>query len=254
MPVATARYRARFLAVGAATTIALSVVAPATAAPADPATGQQAPATAARASSEPVIMVHGWRGKGAEFAPMQQAFDAAGRPAYTIDLPGQNNVTNAHAIAELVSKVRAETGAAKVNLVAHSMGGISSRHYVKFLGGIQTVRNYVSIGSPQQGYLPGCLLVRDDLGAQMCPFNQFMKELNAGDDTPGDVGYTTLRGDDEIEAITRLDGGACHAYIPGVSHGQQPGSPEVFAAVRSAIDGSCPGRFVGAPGGGVPRV
>lgn len=240
----------RCLALG----LAFALTLPATASAATAPTPIAAAVTVDQ-SSEPVIMVHGWRSSGAAFEAMKQASDAAGRPAFAIDLPGQNNVTNALAIAELVAKVRAETGASKVNLVGHSMGGLSTRYYIKSLGGTETVRNYISIGSPQQGFLPGCLLVQDDLGAQMCPFNTFMKDLNAGDDTPGDVSYTTLRGDDEPESITQLDGGACFGDILGVSHGDQPSSPAIFAAVRSAIDGTCPGRFVGGtPGGGDPRA
>jgi triacylglycerol lipase len=96
------------------------------------------PASAAFADAErrePVILVHGWAGSSADMSALRDAFTAAGYPAYPMDLPGQNNVVNAQTIADLVHSVRAGTGAAKVNLVGHSMGGLSMRWYLKHLGG-----------------------------------------------------------------------------------------------------------------------
>lgn len=212
----------------------LSAVLPASAAFADP------------ARREPVILVHGWAGSSADMSALRDAFTAAGYPAYTVDLPGQNNVVNAQTIADLVHSVRAGTGAAKVNLVGHSMGGLSMRWYLKHLGGADEVRTYVSMGSPQHGYLPACLLGEQD-GGQMCPFNPFLWDLDDGDDTPGDVAYTTIRSTKDAADVTRLDGGACFHEIAGVEHVDEPRSAPFIAAALAATGGTCPGTFVELP-------
>lgn len=195
---------------------------------------------------EPVILVHGWRGSTAQMATMQRSFETAGYRTYAIDLPGQNNVTNAQAIAGLVDDVQTETGAARVNLVGYSMGGLSTRYYIKRLDGAANVRTYVSFGTPQQGYWPACLLGEDD-GGQMCPFSGFMRDLNAGDDTPGSIPYTTIRSSEDTPGIYRLDGGACFDEIPGVAHADEPNSPAFFQAALSAVQGTWPGTFVDLP-------
>ncbi|GAA2636712.1 esterase/lipase family protein [Paractinoplanes durhamensis] len=207
------------------------------------------PATAAHADEvrrEPVILVHGWTGVGSDMATMRDAFTAAGYPAYTVDLPGQNNLVNALVIADTVRQVRERTGAAKVSLVGHSMGGLSTRWYLKRLGGVAEVSTYVSMGSPQYGYLPACLLGEQD-GGQMCPFNPFMWDLDTGDDTPGDVAYTTIRSTEDAADVTRLDGGACFHEITGVEHPAEPRSPLFIAAALAAVGGTCPGTFINLP-------
>jgi triacylglycerol lipase len=211
-----------------------------------PATHASAPASAVK---EPVILVHGWRGTGAAMAVMRDAFAAAGYPAYTIDLPGQENVANAQAIAALVQQVKAQTGAAKVHLVAHSMGGLSARYYVARLEGEASVRTYTSMGTSQYGYWPACFLGVND-GGQMCatkPSITFLRDLNAGDDTPGDVAYSSFHSSTEDAQISRLDGGACRLAIPGVEHKDEPSNPQFIQAAIAAVGGTCPGTFVTLP-------
>jgi triacylglycerol lipase len=202
-----------------------------------------APAATAHApTKEPVIVVHGWTGNAAGMAVMRDAFAAAGYPAYAIDLPGQNNKTNAEKIAELVASVRAQTGAAKVHLVAHSMGGLSARYYIKNLRGVDTVRTYVSMGTSHYGYWPACLLGEQD-GGQMCPMNPFITDLDNGDDTPGDIAYSTFRSAREDAQITRLDGGACFAVPADVDHKDEVTTPAFIQAALTAVGGTCPGTF-----------
>ncbi|MCA2213974.1 esterase/lipase family protein [Jidongwangia harbinensis] len=208
-----------------------------------------APASATvRAAGEPVILVHGWAGSPSAMLALRDAFAAAGHPAYPIDLPGEENVANAQAIAGLVAEVTAATGQPRVHLVAHSMGGLSARYYLKRLGGTPTVRTYVSMGTAQYGYLPACLLGPAE-GGQMCPGSDFLRDLNEGDDTPGDVAYATFRSAQENARNVRLDGGACHLVIPGVGHADQPAAPAFVEAALSTAAGRCPGTFVDTPPG-----
>jgi triacylglycerol lipase len=200
-------------------------------------------ATAAAAPPRnPVILVHGWTGKPSDMQVMADALQRAGYRTYLAAIPGENNITNAYFLEDLVARVRTETGASHVDLVSHSMGGLSTRYYIKFLGGVDTVTNYVSFGTPQQGYQPACLLLLDDLGAQMCPSNPFLIRLNAGSETPGPVAYTSMWSSKDTPGAALLHGRACLHEVPGgVEHPAEPQSPAFIDAVLSALAGHCPG-------------
>jgi len=200
----------------------------------------------ARDQREPVLLIHGWAAAGADMVPMRDAIAAAGYVTYVANLPGSNNIENGKAIARLVDTAIADTHAAKVHLVGHSMGGLAMRYYVKRLGGEARVRTYVAFGTPQYGFSFACYL-EENQGGQMCPWNPFLTDLNAGDDTPGQVAYHTFRSTEDTPDISRLDGGACFHEIPGVAHFDEPKSPVFARAVLAAIGGSCPGSHVDLP-------
>ncbi|MGV9714279.1 lipase family alpha/beta hydrolase [Gordonia sp. NPDC003424] len=206
----------------------------------------------------PVLLAHGWTAGGlltprAEvFEPLTAALKADGHPVYYVNLPGDENVRNAAAIARAATRASAEHGGSKVDLVGHSMGGLSARYYLKYLGGTAHVAHYVSMGTGQYGWIATCILP-PDLGGQMCPYSPFLRALNHGDDTPGTVAYTTLRtiADDQLLTTTpdrHLDGGACvKDGIDGGPHADEPSNPTLIALVRQALNGTCPGSFVTLP-------
>lgn len=201
------------------------------------------PAIVRAAQPDPVLLVHGWRGASADWAVMVQRFvdEGLGRQVVAIQLPGQDNVANAQAIAALVGS----NGWTRLDVVGVSMGGLSAREFVKALGGTATVDAYVSLGTPQYGIWAACLLPQNQ-GGQMCPSSTFLRRLNRGDDTPGDVRYMTLTSPADTtvpSSATRLDGGACFASLPGVIHTAYEEDANVFGAVVIAIDGGCPGTF-----------
>jgi triacylglycerol lipase len=176
-------------------------------------------------------------------ATLQSRFQAQGRQAFAIDLPSENNITNAQALATFINNVKAQTGATQVDLVGHSMGGLSTRYYIKSLGGGANVAQYVSLGTPQYGVFSACFLPTN-FGGQMCTFSSFLSGLNSGDDTPGSLLYTTIFSTSDGVVPTsssRLDGGACFKQVSGVSHGGLTTDATVFSHVLAAVDGVCPG-------------
>jgi triacylglycerol lipase len=198
-------------------------------------------APAAAAAPDPVLLVHGYRGSPGTWTSMVAFLEKSGRRVHAIDLPGENNVTNARAIASTLKELKWR----RVDLVGQSMGGLSSRWFTKFLAGRVKVDAYVSLGTPQYGIWSACALPTS-YGGQMCPTSSFLADLNRGDDTPGDTAWTTIysTGDEYVpNSASRLDGGACFVQVDGVGHNEMDNDAGVQAATLQAIDGGCPGTF-----------
>src|SRR5207302_748876 len=105
----------------------------------------------------------------------------------------QSNRKSAEVLRDQVDDVLGTTGAQRVDIVAHSMGGLVTRWYLKFLGGTGKVDHFVSFGSPHHGTVVAglCSLVLTSC-KEMQRNSDFLNELDSGDETPGDVEYTTL--------------------------------------------------------------
>lgn len=201
----------------------------------------------AEASPAPrtVLLVHGYQGSTASFDQMRASLLAQGIPSIEVVLPGQDNVANANAIKALI----ASQGLGTVDIVAHSMGGLSGRWYAKFLGGstgsTPVVAHYISLGTPQYGLYTACVLPAT-YGGQMCPWSSFLSKLNNGDDTPGLTSYTTIYSTTDglvPTSSSRLDGGACFVLDTGVTHSGLLTNTTVFSQIVTALGGTCPGTF-----------
>jgi triacylglycerol lipase len=197
---------------------------------------------AAGGSPDPILLVHGYRGDPSTWADMKAYLESNGRVVEAIDLPTEDNVKNAKAIATFIKN----KGWASVDLVGQSMGGLSARYFVKALHTHVVVDSYVSLGTPQYGIWSACLLPTW-YGGQMCPSSSFLATLNKGDDTPGASAWTTIYStDDEYvpNSSSRLDGGACFSQVSGPTHNTMDNDPTVMSNVLVAVDDGCPGTFV----------
>jgi triacylglycerol lipase len=150
---------------------------------------------------DPILFVHGWHGSGASFDTMVANFEAQGWPkawlkTWTYTDSEQSNVAIAQLVASKVNALLQETGKPKVDIITHSMGGLSGRYYLKSLGGTSKVEDFVSLGGPNHGTTVA------EIGPSFCisaacvemrPGSTFLTNLNAGDETPGSVRYMTVR-------------------------------------------------------------
>jgi triacylglycerol lipase len=193
------------------------------------------------AEPDPILLVHGYRGDPSTWWQMIDRFAAEGRTAVAIDLPSEDNVVNAAAIRDFI----AAQGWGRVDIVGQSMGGLSSRQFVKFLKSSVRIDSYVSLGTPQYGIWTACVLPTS-YGGQMCPTSSFLRALNRKDDTPGNTFWETIysTSDEYVpNSSSRLDGGACHVQVSGVSHNDMDNDAGIFAHVLAAVDGTCTGTF-----------
>jgi len=154
------------------------------------------PATTASAStSTPVIFVHGYTGSASNWTTAMSVFRAAGWSsgnlfAYEYNSYG-NNVTNARGLASYVDNVKSRTGASKVAIVNHSMGGLVSQYYLKVLGGNANVSHLASIAGANHGTTAAGACLVFVTCQQMYPGSSFIAQISAGDETPGSTDYAT---------------------------------------------------------------
>lgn len=101
----------------------------------------------------PIIMLHGYAMNRANFVPLAQRLAAVPLgPIFGFEYWSLGRVsTAARRLGEFVAHVREQTGAAQVDLVGHSMGGVVGRYYASLGGGDGIVKNLVTIGSPHLG-------------------------------------------------------------------------------------------------------
>jgi len=101
----------------------------------------------------PVVLLHGYAMNRANFLPLAFRLaraglgPVAGFEYWTLG----RTAAAARQLAWFVDEVRRATGAAQIDIVGHSMGGVVAHYYVALLGGDGAVRNLVTIGSPHAG-------------------------------------------------------------------------------------------------------
>ncbi|MGJ0118575.1 esterase/lipase family protein [Williamsia sp. MIQD14] len=175
-----------------------------------------------RAHPRPVVLAHGtlfnmtidWQAlspllKNAGYCVY--AFTFGQQPASNyLGFPGAAKVggtgpieESAAQLARFVDRVRASTGAPKVDIVGHSQGGMMARYYAKYLGGRSTIDNLVGLAPSSHGTtvlglasIPGVPeALRLGLGAairQQIAGSDFLRRLNAGGDTVPGIRYTVI--------------------------------------------------------------
>jgi triacylglycerol esterase/lipase EstA (alpha/beta hydrolase family) len=169
------------------------------------------------AHPDPVVLVHGTFANGTDnWLTLAPYLEARGYCVFSLDygqLPGVPLVYGLGPIDEsaaqlqvYVDKVLAATGAAKVDLVGHSQGGMMPRYYLKFLGGAAKVNTFVGIAPDNHGttldgltkllpYFPGAEDVISSAApalADQIAGSAFLTKLNAGGDTVPGVHYTVI--------------------------------------------------------------
>jgi triacylglycerol esterase/lipase EstA (alpha/beta hydrolase family) len=109
----------------------------------------------------PVILVHGtWENQNDNWRALSPYLKNAGYCVYTFNYGGDDNAvlggtdavpSSAKELARVVDKVISVTGAAKVDLVGHSQGGMMPRWYIKFLGGAGKVNKLIALAPSNHG-------------------------------------------------------------------------------------------------------
>lgn len=202
----------------------------------------------------PVLLVSGYGGDLDALTPLASAVSAAGRDVVVVPVvaDGTGDLDEqAAALAERVDRLLAD-GAPSVDVVGYSAGGVVARAWVADHGGDEQARRVVTLGSPHHG-TETAQLALDAAGTcptacrQLAPASDFLRALNAGDETPPGPEYVSVWTETDRVVVpgdsARLSGATnvsvqelCAASEP--SHGDLPGDEAAVALVLAALDSS----------------
>lgn len=173
----------------------------------------RAPAAPSLARADvPILLVPGWFDTARELAALRIRLLAAGWArveTLTFEEPTGSNRAHAEEIDSAVAEIVAETGVEEVDIVAHSMGGLATRWYLKTHLGAP-VRRAVFIASPHRGTLSAHLAWGEGRD-EMMPESAFLDSLNSGPALPIGLEAITIR----TPIDTRVVPGES-ATLPGV--------------------------------------
>lgn len=108
----------------------------------------------------PVVLVPGWMGDASTWDAFSALLNADGMPRFVAVLGNgmQSIPASGFMLHSAIQSVRTNFGVDKVNLVAHSKGGLTSR-WVLDNGATSYVERLITLGSPHHGIDPARLLI-----------------------------------------------------------------------------------------------
>ena len=144
----------------------------------------------------PVVLVPGWSAEGQDLQPLKKIFVQAGWPDSAVAVvefedPEGSNVLHAEELAAVVEALRAGTGYDRVDVLAHSMGGLATRYYMQH-DGAGKLRRVAFLATPHRGTYTAYLAWGDG-GKEMHPGSAFLMDLQQFRAVPQDVEAITVR-------------------------------------------------------------
>lgn len=137
------------------------------------------------ASTTPVVLVHGIVDNRSIFAVLARAlrrrgFGAVHAVNYRVHTALTGDIRRAaRDLSDHVERICAATGADRVHVIGHSLGGLLARYYVQRLGGDRRVDTLVTLGSPHRGSAIAHLLPPTTIPRQLQPGSDLMRELES---------------------------------------------------------------------------
>jgi triacylglycerol lipase len=200
----------------------------------------------------PVLLVPGYGGNVGSLEPLAAALRSAGRTAVIVDPVGDGTGdlrTQAEHLGEVANRVREDAGAASVDVIGYSAGGVVARLWVRDGGGAEVARRVLTLGSPQHGTSQAALGAEFAGGCpeaceQLIPDSDLLRRLNAGDETPDGPMWATIRSTTD-QVVTPVDSAALSGALnivvqevcsgSTVTHGDLPRHAVVLAALESVL-------------------
>jgi len=135
------------------------------------------------ASTTPVLLVHGIVDNRSIFALLarqlrRRGFGVVHAVNFSVLTAFTGDIREAaRELGHHVERICASTGADRVHIVGHSLGGLMARYYVQRLGGDARVDTLVTLGTPHRGSLIAHFLPPTRVPQQLCPASDLVREL-----------------------------------------------------------------------------
>lgn len=205
----------------------------------------------------PVLLVPGYGGGTSGLDVLAAALRTEGRDVTVVHLAGDGTGDLGIQAGVLDRAVQQATsgGAASVDVVGYSAGGVTARLWLRSYDGGSVARRIVTLGSPQHG--SDLAALGADLASDQCPVacrqlatgSDLLRSLNSGDETPAGPAWVSIwTSDDQISTPpeTAVLDGALNFSVQSVcagaqvSHGQLPSDPAVIAMVEAELGRGTP--------------
>jgi triacylglycerol lipase len=192
----------------------------------------------------PVLFVHGFSSSASTWSTVKGYFLAQGYTnaqlrAFSYNWAQSNATTAGQVASEVNTLLAANPGATRVDIIAHSMGALSSRYYVKNLGGTAKVDELVTLAGANQGttWAYGCYILTSC--RQMVPGSSFVNQLNASPSVPGPTRHGAWWSPCDLVIVPNAN-----AQIPGgvntqtacLGHSELKDNATVFAQVYAFVN------------------
>lgn len=206
------------------------------------------PAPVSQQQPGPVLLVPGYGGSTRSLQALAERLTATGRDASVVPVPGDGTgdlSASADALGTAVDRALARTGAASVDVVGYSAGGVIARLWAAG-GGADRARRILTLGSPHHGTTLADLAVGVAPGEcpvgcqQLTTGSALLARLNGGDETPAGPTWVSIWSTAD-QTVTPPDSarleGALDVTVQSVcsssrvAHGQLPTDATVQAIV-----------------------
>jgi pimeloyl-ACP methyl ester carboxylesterase len=129
----------------------------------------------------PVLLLHGFVDNRSAFTLLRRSLQRHGWT--TLQAHNYSPLTGdiraaAQVLGPHIEHICEQSGHRRVDIVAHSLGGLIARYYVQRLGGDTRVRTLVTLGTPHSGTRAIPALAPHPLARQMRPGSEVLEELS----------------------------------------------------------------------------
>ena len=190
----------------------------------------------------PVVLLHGYAQHPANFAWLAHRLRRDGwRHLYTLahTSVGGDIERSADRLGAALDRVRRATGATRVDIVAHSMGGLVARACIRARGHGSGVGRLITLGTPHQGTEIFPRFRLDPMVAQMRPGSPLLARLAADDPVPRIADCISIYSADDAVVVPPSRAyypGALNVEVRGLGHLSLLFSRRVYALVRENLD------------------
>lgn len=185
-----------------------------------------------------VVLVHGLGANRSVFYPMQGYLKLKGHhQQLSLNLPMGPSIESLAVM--LQQEIDAKVKGGRIDIIAHSLGGLVARTYIQLLDGARRVDRLITLGTPHYGthaahFVPSAFV------RQLKPDSSFLSDLNARP-FPQQVACTSFAGGQDALILPQESALLAQSHqilMPKSGHNELLMSPRVFAHIHQQLASS----------------